>query len=132
MPSLHVALPLLVSFWFFRERWKLPAVAMLAYAALIAIEVVFSGEHYVVDVAGAVVVAGAIALVAQVDYRRALSRLWVKLPLVLQGAAPPGSDRRIAADGVPPGLTSRPGAIFAVTGALIVVVSVNAALALFS
>ena len=80
MPSLHVALPLLISLWFFRERWKMPAVAMLAYAALIAVEVIFAGEHYIVDVAGAVVVVGAIALAAKIDYRRAFSRLSVNQP----------------------------------------------------
>jgi hypothetical protein len=68
MPSLHVAFPLMISFWFFRERWRAPALAMLAYSALIAFEVVFSGEHYVADVIGAAVVAGAIALASRIDY----------------------------------------------------------------
>ncbi len=136
MPSLHVALPLLISFWFFRERWKMPALAMLAYSALIAVEVVFSGEHYIVDVAGAAAVAGAIALTAQIGHRRVFSRLYARLDRALglspvfQRAAPPGADRKIACGRVPPGLASRPGAIFIVTAALIVVVSVKVALAL--
>jgi Flp pilus assembly protein TadG len=69
MPSLHVAFPLMISLWFLRERWKMPAVIMLAYSAIVAFEVVFSGEHYVVDVVGAVVVAVGVMLLARLDYR---------------------------------------------------------------
>jgi len=72
MPSLHVAVPLLLSLWFFRERWKAPGMVMLAYSALVSFEVVFSGEHYVVDIMGAGVVALAVALLAKVEYRRVL------------------------------------------------------------
>jgi membrane-associated phospholipid phosphatase len=135
MPSLHVALPLLISYWLLRERWKLPALAMLAYAAVVASEVVFAGEHYVIDVLGAVVVVAAIALVMQLDYRRTLARLTMPLrrlerrpaagsALHLQSGA--GSGGGLSA------LTSRPEAILAVTAALIVVVSVQAVLALSS
>jgi hypothetical protein len=131
MPSLHVALPLLISFWLFRERWTMPALGMLVYSALVAFEVTFAGEHYIVDVAGAVILAGAIALAAQINDRRAYSGLAVDLPPGFRGAAPLSSDRQIAADRVPPGLTSRPGAIFAVTTALIGLVSVKIVLALF-
>jgi PAP2 superfamily protein len=132
MPSLHVALPLLISLWFFRERWKMPAIVMLVFAALVAFEVTFSGEHYVIDVAGAVVVAGVIALVAQLDYRRALSRLSIHLPSIPRDAGRPASDHLSVADGAQPGLASRPGAIFLATGALVVVVSIKVALALFA
>lgn len=68
MPSLHVAFPLMIGLWFVKERWKAPAVLMLSYAALIGFEVVFSGEHYIVDVAGAAAFAGAIYLGSMVDY----------------------------------------------------------------
>src|SRR2546422_380500 len=44
LPSLHVAFPLMISLWFFRERWLRPALLMLAYTSLISFEVVFSGE----------------------------------------------------------------------------------------
>ena len=84
MPSLHVALPLVISLWFFRERWKAPALVMLAYASLTAFEVVFSGEHYIVDVMGAAIVAGAIYVAAQMDYRaimRALSPARLLAPI---------------------------------------------------
>jgi hypothetical protein len=75
MPSLHVAFPVLIAFWFYRERWKPPALAMLGYSSLVALEVVFSGEHYVVDVIGAVAAAGVIYLAAQVDYAAVLQAL---------------------------------------------------------
>jgi len=132
MPSLHVALPLLLSFWFFRERWRTPALAMLAYTALVAFEVVFAGEHYVVDLAGSAVVVGAIALAARIDYRRAFSGLCARLELnrlpLLRRASPPGPDPEIARGSVLPGLTSRPGAILAVAAALIALIAVKVAL----
>lgn len=90
MPSLHVAFPLLIAVWFYRERWWRPAAAMFTYAAVIAFEVVFAGEHYIVDVIGAGLLVAAIALVARIDAaqfaRRALSAaaapaaLWRRLP----------------------------------------------------
>ena len=137
MPSLHVALPLLISLWLFRERWTMPALAMLGYATLIAFEVVFSGEHYVVDVAGGVVVAGAIALAMRIDYRGISSRLsprleTLNLPPAVRRAAPLRFDRDVASGGIKPGLTSRPATIFALTAALIVLVSVQATLSLWS
>jgi len=69
MPSLHVALPLTIAAWCYKERWTAPAWAMLAYSGLVASEVVFSGEHYVIDVAGAGVAAGLIYLIASIDAR---------------------------------------------------------------
>ena len=73
MPSLHVALPLTIAAWFYRERWTAPASVMLAYGGLVASEVVFSGEHYVIDVIGALAAAGLIYFVASVDARRLFS-----------------------------------------------------------
>jgi hypothetical protein len=75
MPSLHVAFPLMISLWFFRERWKMPAVIMLVYSAIVAFEVVFSGEHYVVDVMGAAAVAVGVMLLARLDYRGVIGHL---------------------------------------------------------
>jgi hypothetical protein len=75
MPSLHVTFPLMISLWFFRERWKAPAFVMLAYATLIGVEVVFSGEHYVVDVAGACATASFIFLAARINYGEAFRSL---------------------------------------------------------
>src|SRR6266550_349313 len=130
MPSLHVALPLLIGLWFFRERWRVPALAMLAYSALVALEVVFSGEHYVVDVAGGVVVAAAIALGAAISHRLAFSRPSAgpeKVSELAPGfprAAPP-SPHKIAYFTIPPVFTSQPSVIFLLTGALIVLVSIK-------
>jgi hypothetical protein len=127
IPSLHVALPLLLSFWFLRERWKIPAWGMLAYTALISFEVVFAGEHYVIDLIGAVAVAGAIALAARIDYRHAFSRLHARRepnpPLSGDQGVPAGTDPQVARGKVPPGLATRPAALLAVAAALIVLVS---------
>ena len=74
MPSLHVALPLTIALWFFRERWTAPACAMVAYAAMVSSAVILSGEHYVIDVIGALAAAGGIYLVASTDVFELLSR----------------------------------------------------------
>lgn len=58
-PSMHVALPMVTALWFWRERWLRPCAIMLAYTALVALEVVFAGEHYVADVVAAAVVSAA-------------------------------------------------------------------------
>ena len=73
MPSLHVALPVVLGFWFLHERWRGPGVAMLAYSVLVAFEVVLAGEHYLADVIAAVLFAAGIALVARLDYRSILA-----------------------------------------------------------
>lgn len=70
MPSLHVALPVVLALWFTRERWRLPAALMFAYAGLISFEVVVSGEHYIMDVFG-----GVAAALVVVGLARALPRL---------------------------------------------------------
>jgi membrane-associated phospholipid phosphatase len=50
MPSLHAAIPmLLVLFFWPRVRWWLRAV-LLAYALAMGLTLVYSGEHYVIDV----------------------------------------------------------------------------------
>lgn len=64
LPSMHVALPFVSALWFMRERWTKPAMLMFGYAGIIAFEVVFSGEHYVVDAVAAVAVASAVAAAA--------------------------------------------------------------------
>jgi len=124
MPSLHVALPLLISLWLFRERWTIPALAMLAYTALVAFEVVLSGEHYVVDVAGGVVVAVAIALAVELSHRFAISRPAARSQPI---ASPGGAQLGVT---TPAGLMSQPRVIFLLTGALILLVSVKVALTL--
>jgi hypothetical protein len=75
LPSLHVALPAVLAFWFVRERWNWLAIAMFAYTALIGFEVVASGEHYIVDVIAGVVVAAAIYGASQVKWRGVFTRV---------------------------------------------------------
>jgi hypothetical protein len=126
MPSLHVALPFLLSLWLFRERWTLPALATLAYTALIGLEVVFSGEHYVIDLLGAIAVAGAIAWAARIDFRTEFSRLRARLGWSVPSPPSPGLRTSAGSQGVQavrPGLTSQPVAILGVAAALIVLVS---------
>jgi hypothetical protein len=95
MPSLHVALPLTLGLWFFRERWTWPAYGMVMYAAVVSTEVVLSGEHYVVDVIGAAAASGAIFL-ASSDLLGLFDR--GRVALARTAASPiPESDRRIHA-----------------------------------
>ncbi len=75
LPAFYVALPLMISLWFFRERWTAPGTGMLAYSGLLAVEAVFSGEHYVVDVIGAAAVASLVAAMARLDFAPLTSRL---------------------------------------------------------
>jgi membrane-associated phospholipid phosphatase len=75
LPSLHVALPAVLAFWFVRERWNWLAIAMFAYTALIGLEVVVSGEHYIVDVIAGVGVAAAIYGACQVNWRGIFARV---------------------------------------------------------
>jgi hypothetical protein len=63
MPSLHVAFPVALGLWFIGERCVKAGIVMLTYASLIGLEVVASGEHYVVDALAAVAVA-AVAVAA--------------------------------------------------------------------
>lgn len=74
MPSLHVAFPFVIALWFRKERWMAPFVVMLGYTALIAFEVVYSGEHYVIDAVGAVAFGLGIAALSRVDLAAAFRR----------------------------------------------------------
>jgi len=93
MPSLHVAFPLLLALWFYREKWNAPGHFLVAYAALIGIEVVFSGEHYVIDVLGAVIFAAAVSRIASTDWitlgRRVQTRMMTAVPEPRRPAAGP-------------------------------------------
>jgi len=59
-PSLHVALPLTLALWAATRRHRLLGGALALYAAAVASAVVFLGEHYVIDVIAAALVAGAV------------------------------------------------------------------------
>jgi hypothetical protein len=64
MPSLHVALPLTLALWSYAHKHSLLGGVALLFSGLTAMNVVFLGEHYVIDVLGAVAVAAAIYFVA--------------------------------------------------------------------
>jgi hypothetical protein len=73
MPSLHVAFPALIGFWFIAQGRRRIGAAMLVYATAIWFEVVASGEHYIID--GAVGVAAALGALALVNAAAYLVRL---------------------------------------------------------
>lgn len=55
-PSLHAAFPVVLAYYGWL-RSQAVGVAMAAYAGLVWISIVFLGEHYLVDIAGAIVYA---------------------------------------------------------------------------
>lgn len=70
MPSLHAATALLLAlFCWPLVSWLWRAV-MLTYALLMAVVLVYTGEHWVVDIAAGWLVAAAAALVGNAVYRR--------------------------------------------------------------
>ena len=86
MPSLHVALPAAIALWYgLRSFW---GRVVLAYSALIGLVVVFTGEHYIADVAAGYIVAAAIYAAAR----------WLRLPIFARAAEsreePPASRGR--------------------------------------
>jgi len=90
LPSLHVALPLTLAFWFFRENWRLPGTLLIAYALVVTMEVILSGEHYVIDALGSVAAASVVAVAAtRFDYRRVFSRLPRLQPRLTAGSRVP-------------------------------------------
>ncbi len=74
MPSLHAGAPMLITLFLWprlRRRWR---AALLGYVLMMALTLVYTGEHYVVDVvAGWLTAAVAVGLVAAVRRRRARS-----------------------------------------------------------
>lgn len=70
MPSLHAAIPVLVAvfLWNAVSRWWRPVLA--GYAVLMAFVLVYTGEHYVVDVAAGWFLAAVAAVVGLVVERR--------------------------------------------------------------
>jgi membrane-associated phospholipid phosphatase len=64
MPSLHVAYPCLVAWWAIAAFGR-RAVWIAAYPAVLAVGVIYLGEHWAIDVvAGVAYAAGAIATVS--------------------------------------------------------------------
>jgi Flp pilus assembly protein TadG len=99
MPSMHVAFPLVIGLWFTRERWYGPAALMIGYSGLISSEVVFSGEHYIIDVLAAGVVAILVATVASLNYQPIRARIGRVL----------FAERRLVLDPVPIARSAREG-----------------------
>jgi hypothetical protein len=66
MPSMHVAFPLVIGLWAVRRGMSTMATLSFGYALLVSGEVVISGEHYVVDVIGAVILAVSSVTIAEV------------------------------------------------------------------
>jgi hypothetical protein len=73
MPSLHIALPTAASLWYGWHHGY--GRALLAYAALIGLTVVYSGDHYVADVAGGFALAGVVYTGVK----------WLRVPLLPTG-----------------------------------------------
>jgi PAP2 superfamily protein len=58
MPSLHVALPAAAACWYgWRER---AGQVLFAYSALIAVTVMYTGDHYIADIAAGYALAGCV------------------------------------------------------------------------
>jgi membrane-associated phospholipid phosphatase len=71
MPSLHAGAALLIALFLWRSVTVAARVALLAYAAAMALTLVYTGEHYVADVVAGWLVAGVALLAASVVRRRA-------------------------------------------------------------
>jgi hypothetical protein len=91
MPSLHVALPLVQGLWCVRQGWKIPGIALAAFAGLIGAEVVFSGEHYVMDVLGAAAAAALVTTLARID----LSSVWSSISSSISSRVAPQQAPRL-------------------------------------
>ena len=77
MPSLHAAIPLAIAFWSARNGLGSLAAVAGTYSLMVATEVVVSGEHYVVDVIGAAILAVTAVWIVDVARRyRAPARSW--------------------------------------------------------
>jgi membrane-associated phospholipid phosphatase len=73
MPSLHAGVALLVGLFLWPSVNAIGRVALMAYAMSMAVTLVYTGEHYVVDVVAGWVVAGVAIAVGAMLWRRARS-----------------------------------------------------------
>lgn len=71
MPSLHAAVPVLVALFLWPVAARLWRSVMLSYAGLMSLVLVYSEEHYVVDVVAGWATAGLAVLLARVFQRAA-------------------------------------------------------------
>lgn len=65
MPSLHAAMPLMAALWF--PRASLGRRLLLGYTALIAVTVIYTGDHYVADIIAGWALAGAYVTVVRLS-----------------------------------------------------------------
>jgi membrane-associated phospholipid phosphatase len=69
MPSLHAGAALLIALFLWPLTGKLWRAALLCYALLMAVALVYTGEHYVVDVVAGWLTAGIAAAAGAVVCR---------------------------------------------------------------
>jgi hypothetical protein len=79
-PSLHVALPLTIALWSLTRGHRALGAVMGLYALMIALAVVYLGEHYVIDVLGACGVAALVMLAARAAREWRPRNLRLRLP----------------------------------------------------
>lgn len=84
MPSLHAGAALLVALFIWPSVGALARVALAAYAVAMALTLVYTGEHYVADIAAGWLVAAAAIVVARLSLR------WWSRP---DGPGRPGAGR---------------------------------------
>ena len=74
-PSLHAACPALIAAFFWPQLGRLGRVALMVYSLAMAMTLVISGDHYVIDIIGGSAVVGAIvAAWPRLSSRPAVSR----------------------------------------------------------
>jgi membrane-associated phospholipid phosphatase len=90
MPSLHAGVALLVALFLWSAAGRAGRVALTCYAAAMALTLVYTGEHFVVDVAAGWLVAAVAALVgATVQHRRTAGQAEALIGDDPPGGAPP-------------------------------------------
>ena len=84
-PSLHAAYPALIAAFFWPQLGRLGRVALAAYPLAMALTLVISGDHYVIDIIGGWAVVGAVvAAWPRLSSRPAVSR-WLTSRLRASG-----------------------------------------------
>src|SRR3989338_348437 len=71
-PSLHVSYPLIgtLILWNYKRKW---GYALMAMTIVVAVSVVLVKQHYILDVAGAVIITGMVFWLIQKYYRKCLT-----------------------------------------------------------
>jgi hypothetical protein len=85
LPSLHVALPLTLALWSFSRKHMVLGGVATAFSVVTALNVVFLGEHYVIDVLGASALAAGVYGMARMIERQAFR--WTPAATPMGGVA---------------------------------------------